>query len=128
MRVVIDLTADACRVYYNGAELGTAANWTAGVYGGGTGIQNLAALDLYANGSSSVFYDELSVTRPGIGDLNCDGAVDFADINPFVLALSDPAGYEAAYPGCELVLADTNGDGSVSFADINPFVALLSGG
>ncbi|MEW6250819.1 MAG: hypothetical protein AB1716_09235, partial [Planctomycetota bacterium] len=32
------------------------------------------------------------------GDLNCDGAVNFDDINPFVLALSDPAGYAVAYP------------------------------
>ena len=40
------------------------------------------------------------------GDLNCDGHVDFDDINPFVLALSDPAGYEAAYPGCHLLNAD----------------------
>ena len=61
------------------------------------------------------------------GDLNCDGVVNFGDINPFVLALSSPAGYEAAYPGCNVMLADCNGDGYVNFADINPFVALLAG-
>jgi hypothetical protein len=26
--------------------------------------------------------------------LNCDGGVTFDDINPFVLALSNPAGYQ----------------------------------
>lgn len=53
--------------------------------------------------------------------------VSFADIAPFVLALSDPAGYHAAYPTCSYLLADTNTDGVVDFADIDPFVALLSG-
>jgi hypothetical protein len=61
------------------------------------------------------------------GDLNCDHAVDFGDINPFVLALSDPAGYANAYPDCNIGLADINGDGQVNFGDINPFVALLGG-
>ncbi len=61
------------------------------------------------------------------GDLNCDGAIDFGDINPFVLALSGPAGYHEAYPTCDRLLADINSDGAVNFADINPFVALLTG-
>ena len=33
---------------------------------------------------------------PGPGDLNCDGAVNNGDIDPFVLALTDPGGYAAA--------------------------------
>lgn len=61
------------------------------------------------------------------GDLNCDAVVTYADINPFVLAVSSQAGYEAQYPTCRFMNADCNGDGVVSFADINPFVALLSG-
>ena len=60
------------------------------------------------------------------GDLNCDGEVDFDDINPFVLALSDPAGYAIAYPNCNILTGDINQDGLVNFEDINPFVALLS--
>jgi len=62
------------------------------------------------------------------GDLNCDGAVNFNDIDPFVLALTDRPGYEAQYPTCLWLNADCNHDGTVSFADIDPFVALLSGG
>ena len=61
-----------------------------------------------------------------VGDLNCDGVVDFGDINPFVLALANPAGYVAAYPDCNIALGDINDDGNVDFADINPFVALLT--
>lgn len=62
------------------------------------------------------------------GDTNCDLAVDFADINPFVLALTDPAGYAEAFPACPVLNADINEDGEVGFGDINPFVALLTGG
>ncbi len=63
-----------------------------------------------------------------VGDLNCDGTVDFGDINPFVLRLGDPAAYQAAYPDCPAANGDINGDGSVDFGDINPFIALLTGG
>ncbi len=62
-----------------------------------------------------------------LGDLNCDGVVDFDDINPFVLALSDPASYGVAYPDCNILSGDCDSDGDVDFDDINPFVALLSG-
>ena len=75
------------------------------------------------------------------GDLNHDGSVGFGDINPFVLALSIPAGYAAAYPGLAevgtdgeftgglvLFLGDLNCDGSVGFGDINPFVQRVGQG
>ncbi len=61
------------------------------------------------------------------GDLNCDGRIDFDDVSPFVLALSDPAGYTAAYPNCPIQNGDCDGDGDVDFNDISPFVALLGG-
>ncbi len=67
-------------------------------------------------------------TYPQPGDLNCDGVVNFDDIDPFVLALSGQAGYEAAYPNCRWLNADCDGDGQVNFDDIDLFVALLSGG
>ncbi len=62
------------------------------------------------------------------GDVNCDGSVDFGDINPFVLALSNPTQYAATYPGCFIENGDINLDCITGFGDINPFVALLSGG
>ena len=61
------------------------------------------------------------------GDLNCDGVLDFDDINPFVLALSDPGSYQTQFPDCFLAAGDVNGDGAVDFDDINPFVGLLAG-
>jgi glucose/arabinose dehydrogenase/plastocyanin len=81
-----------------------------------------------ANGTGTPFGTTGVVLRmlSGIGDLNCDGAIDFDDINPFVLALSDPAGYAAAYPDCDFMNGDCNNDDIVDFDDINTFVALLS--
>ena len=126
--VLIDLIADVYRVYYDGTELGTAASWSAGVYGGGGGALDLGALDLFANGSTAVQYDDIYLRLVAPGDLNCDGSVNFGDINPFVLRLANPAGYAAAYPDCPDANGDVNSNGSVGFDDINPFVALLSGG
>ncbi len=65
--------------------------------------------------------------KASYGDLNCDGAVDFYDINPFVLLLSDPQAWQQQYPRCHRLNGDCNADGQVNFEDINPFVALLAG-
>jgi hypothetical protein len=62
------------------------------------------------------------------GDLNCDGAVNFGDINPFVLLLCDAAAWQEMYPRCHVLNGDIDADGVVDFGDINPFVALLTGG
>jgi hypothetical protein len=60
------------------------------------------------------------------GDLNCDGVVNFDDIDPFVTALGcqggDPNCWDAA---CPWLNGDCNGDGNVTFDDIDPFVALI---
>jgi hypothetical protein len=61
------------------------------------------------------------------GDMNCDGAVNAFDIDPFVVALTDPVLYESTYE-CELLNGDTNCDGSVNTFDIDPFVLCLTGG
>jgi hypothetical protein len=76
--------------------------------------------------SDAVFTVEEGPAFPK-GDMNCDQAVDFGDINPFILALTDPVGYGNAHPGCPITNGDINNDGSVDFGDINPFIALLTG-
>ncbi len=63
---------------------------------------------------------------PHAGDVNCDGAINFADINPFVLRLTNPAGYQSAFPDCDPLNGDIDGDGVVNFGDINPFIRLLT--
>lgn len=67
----------------------------------------------------------LRTVRYRPGDMDCDGDVDFDDINAFVLALSGQAAYEAQYPDCNWWNADANNDGAVDFDDINPFVSLI---
>ncbi len=61
------------------------------------------------------------------GDLNCDGYVNFDDINPFVTAMVGQAEYEAAYPDCNWLNGDTDANGTVNFDDIDGFVELLAG-
>jgi WD40 repeat protein len=87
----------------------------------------------YARDGSAIVYasgSQVVVARtPGgiVGDLNCDGAVDFGDINPFVLALWGRGPYEQAYPSCDYFNADVNGNGHVGFEDVNRFVTLVGG-
>ncbi len=61
-------------------------------------------------------------------DLNCDGSIDFFDIDPFLLALFDPAGYAAAFPACDILTGDIDGDGMVNFFDIDGFLSCLFAG
>ena len=55
------------------------------------------------------------------GDTNCDGKIEFADINSFVDAI-----VKDIYCDGTGANADMNGNGSVGFEDINPFVDLLT--
>ncbi len=93
------------------------------------------SLALGASGQPQVSYFggtgwDLKHGQALLGDVNCDGVVDFGDINPFVLALlAQPPAFSAyyeVYPNCPRHLGDINGDGRVDFGDINPFVELLT--
>jgi lysyl endopeptidase len=91
-------------------------------------LDDTASYDcVVTNGCGSANSDPAALKVWLRGDVNCDGAVDFGDINPFVLVLTGPSAWQAAYPGCPLTNADINQSGAVGFDDINPFVALLSG-
>lgn len=61
-------------------------------------------------------------------DINCDGAVDFNDIDAFVTVLISRSDYKSLYPDCHFMLADTNEDGFVDFNDIDSFVECLVNG
>jgi hypothetical protein len=58
-----------------------------------------------------------------IGDANCDGRIDFDDIDPFVALLSG-----GTIPGCPRGDGDCNRDGVIDFNDIDPFIEILSSG
>ncbi len=75
-------------------------------------------------------YEDISdanfrIRQPVPGDLNCDTVVDALDIEPFIVALFDPAVYPDLYPDCNINRADINGDGYIDALDIEPFIGLL---
>ena len=65
------------------------------------------------------------------GDVNCDGIVDYADIDVFVAALGCVGGDPACWPPagvaeiCPWLNADCDHDGDVTYFDIDPFVARI---
>lgn len=62
---------------------------------------------------------------PTLGNLNCDCELDLLDVDAFVLALLDPAGYAIAYPGCDILRGDMQPDGNVDGLDVRGFLVLL---
>jgi hypothetical protein len=74
IEVVVYLDNDWVKIFYNGTELddpavaddpilGGGYQWTAGVFGGGTtGVLNIGAVDLFANGATTIYYDDISLT------------------------------------------------------------------
>jgi hypothetical protein len=82
--VVINLNADTQAIYYDG-DLLTTASWSGGSSGGGA--TTLGAIDLWGNGASEVFYDDLSL----IEVLTCDGSSDIPWLSVSPAAGSTPA-------------------------------------
>ena len=60
-----------------------------------------------------------------IGDMNCDRIVNFADIDPFVLTLTDPDQYQVQYPDCDILEADLDCNGVINFDDITAWINLI---
>ena len=60
IQATIDLDDDWTQIYYDDA-LVTEYSWTGGVLGGGGGASGIAAVDLYANGSTPVYYDDMKL-------------------------------------------------------------------
>jgi hypothetical protein len=64
IRVEIDLDTDWMEIYYDGEFLHEKA-WTATPNNDGSGELNIAAVDLFANGATSVFYDDMTLEEIG---------------------------------------------------------------
>lgn len=61
-----------------------------------------------------------------LGDMNGDGALDEADLDAFVLAVTAPQQYQAQYPALDrLRRGDLNQDGIMDQLDVAPFVDLF---
>ncbi len=74
-------------------------------------------------GYDSSTSDIILTGQPCLGDANCDGQVNLADVEPMVQALIDPIGYALAYPGC--VNGDLNGSTTTDGDDVQPFASVL---
>jgi hypothetical protein len=82
LRVEIDLEIDWFECYYDG-ELLVEKEWTAGPNNGHDGYLVIDAVDLWANGATSVYHDDLSLEGE-IGsnpDLDCDGALSWVNVS-----------------------------------------------
>ncbi len=67
----------------------------------------------------------INVQPSPLGDLNCDGSVNAADITPFVLALLDADAFASQYPGCDRQNADVDENGTINGRDIASLVQQL---
>lgn len=60
------------------------------------------------------------------GDANGDGTIDFADIPPFITALTSQIVYGTQFPNLDpIVVLDMNNDGTINFGDIPGFIDAL---
>ena len=75
IEVVIDLDADTQTFFYNGTLLYT-GTWTEEV--SGAGALNIGTVDLFANGATAVFYDDISLSNmPFLDDFESEGTTNW---------------------------------------------------
>ena len=89
------------------------------------GYRNWSEMEYLAPGQTIVYNVTLTPIFK-LGDVNNDGMVTFADIDPFVAAIgTNESQFQAQHPAWSWRAADCNLDGMVTFADVDPFVALI---
>lgn len=81
--------------------------------------------DLYDFNDTANFCIKGQTVDLNTGDVNCDGTIDFDDVQPFITALQGRAAYQDAHPDCVWFNADCDLDTDVDFDDISYFIALL---
>ena len=82
LRTEIDLDTDWFEFYYDG-DLLIAKAWTATPNNDGTGYVNIAAVDLFANAATVVYYDDISlIGETPIPALCCRGSLSWSDVPP----------------------------------------------
>ncbi|HPF38538.1 MAG TPA: hypothetical protein P5081_20940 [Phycisphaerae bacterium] len=100
-------------------------NWVVAPLFSIAGANDATSMALAAAQTTPGVHDCLGHAAPLLGDMNCDGVVSLADLNPMALALIDPAGYAAAFPACSIASGDMNADGAIDGLDIALFIAAL---
>lgn len=72
-----------------------------------------------------VDFDDVRLTAELLGDMDLDDAVTLQDVQVFVQALEDPAGYAASFGVSAADRGDLTGDGVFNLADVEPFAGLF---
>jgi len=82
IRVEIDFESDTQTIFYGGDEL-EEKSWSEGVSGPG-GLINLAAVDLWGNLATEVYYDDMSLEGEASADpdLFCEGTLSWVNQTP----------------------------------------------
>ena len=104
IQVLVDLESDWTQVYYDD-NLITEYPWTGGVLGDGGGALDVGAVDLYANGSTAIYYEDL-VFEHACGSLGGDEDGDTLDARTELLL------------GTSSCQADSDGDGLLDHEEL----------
>lgn len=114
IRVEIDLDLDSFDLLYNGAILIDDGVWSQHTSGGG--VTSIGAVDLWSNGGTSVYYDDMSLVEavtgepgleinksPDTQDVVTNGNADFTITitNTGTLTWTDVTITDAAVPACD---------------------------
>jgi hypothetical protein len=114
IRVEIYLDEDWTQVHYNNvllddpalpdhATLGGGYQWSTGVFGGDAdGLLNIGAVDLFANGATNVYYDDMSLTGGCAGDVDGDGMTSQPDLGTLLAAWGSVPGDAEWNPNADL--------------------------
>lgn len=94
------------------------------------GTWTLIARDLSAGSAGRLLHWRLTVRGTHVnlpkGDMNTNGEVTADDAADFSLAIHDPDGYRAKYPGIDpIVMGDMDADGTLNGFDIIPFLSQI---
>ena len=110
--------------------IGTFTDWEkAGANGYGDGNDLTFAPSVDANiWSMRVLDNKVDIMVSKRGDMDKDSKYTVDDINPFVMALTDPNAYLLAYGIDPNLIGDCDYSGKLDTDDISPFVALITGG
>jgi len=106
VQVVVDFDRNVQTVFYDGRILGS-SEWAPA---GDPGDLRLDAIDLYANNSSVVFYDNVSITLPKVRDCQDNGIPDECEIAAGTAADTNNNGH---IDSCErLIYVDASAQGA----------------
>jgi hypothetical protein len=114
---------------FDGSNIGSSlTDWTVALAPDEGAIQGPSSFAEDALGNLYLLDIDGEVFRfaPELGDMDCDGDIDFDDIASFVLGLNDASAYEAMFGMPPSFKGDIEQDGDFDFDDIMPFVDLLN--